>query len=284
MAKEFFKDLPNTTTPLTASRLNGLLDGEEAMGNLVVDSIRSKNMFDKSNIARGLTYSSTGTTTNLTNSFVQYVYIPVKPNTQYTIGTQTNYTSETDYRLQILEYNSSKTFIQRNNLLSRTSTITTTANTYFVRIGASTITKNELQFEEGASLTTYAPYQNLTGITDIYTTFENQIGWWASKPLYRKTIGFTTTSTAYSMASFDPGISNADIVMIDASHSYITDTANNGIIYMANSIRPASDSGVSSNISSWFRVGDTKRINYVVGSLLTNKPAILTIEYTKTTD
>ena len=45
MAREFFKNLPNTSTPLTAERLNGLLDGEEAMGNLVVDSIRSKNIF-----------------------------------------------------------------------------------------------------------------------------------------------------------------------------------------------------------------------------------------------
>ena len=45
MAKQFFKDLPNTTTPLTATRLNGLLDGEEALGNLVVDSIRSKKLY-----------------------------------------------------------------------------------------------------------------------------------------------------------------------------------------------------------------------------------------------
>ena len=46
MAREFFKNLPNTTTPLTAPRLNGLLDGDEAMGNIVVDSIRGKNLFN----------------------------------------------------------------------------------------------------------------------------------------------------------------------------------------------------------------------------------------------
>ena len=46
MAREFFKNLPNTTTPLSASRINGLLDGDEAMGNVVVDSIRGKNLLN----------------------------------------------------------------------------------------------------------------------------------------------------------------------------------------------------------------------------------------------
>lgn len=53
MAKEYFKNLPDTSTPLTATRFNGLLDGEEPMGNLVVGSIRAKNMFDKSTIVAG---------------------------------------------------------------------------------------------------------------------------------------------------------------------------------------------------------------------------------------
>lgn len=47
MAKQFFKDLPDTSTPLNASRLNGLLDGDEALGNIVIDSISSKNFFNK---------------------------------------------------------------------------------------------------------------------------------------------------------------------------------------------------------------------------------------------
>lgn len=50
MAREFFKDLPDTTTPVEADRLNGLLDGEEAMGNILVDSVTSKNLLDPSYI------------------------------------------------------------------------------------------------------------------------------------------------------------------------------------------------------------------------------------------
>ena len=62
MAREFFKNLPNTTTPLTAPRLNGLLDGDEPMGNIVVDSIKGKNMFDESQLlnATGWSVNSSG--------------------------------------------------------------------------------------------------------------------------------------------------------------------------------------------------------------------------------
>lgn len=46
MAKEFFKNLPDTSTPLNASRLNGLLNGNEAMGNIVVGDVKCKNLFN----------------------------------------------------------------------------------------------------------------------------------------------------------------------------------------------------------------------------------------------
>lgn len=175
---------------------------------VVVDSIRSKNMFDKGDITTGLTYTNTGTTIGLTETFVQYTYIPVKPNTKYTIGTTTDYTSETNYRLQILEYNSSKTFIKRNQGLRRTYTITTTANTYFVRLGASTITKDQLQFEESDTQTTYAPYQNLTG-QEIYSTGETVIGTWIDgKTLYRKVVSDTVSTTNGTWKDFNPFSSN----------------------------------------------------------------------------
>lgn len=44
MAKEFFKNLPDTTTPLNAQRMNNFLNGEEAMGSIVVDDITCKNL------------------------------------------------------------------------------------------------------------------------------------------------------------------------------------------------------------------------------------------------
>lgn len=43
MASNFFKNLPDTTTPLTASRLNGLLDGDEAMGSVLMQNLTVQN-------------------------------------------------------------------------------------------------------------------------------------------------------------------------------------------------------------------------------------------------
>lgn len=39
MAKEFFKALPDTSTPLSPERLNGLLNGNEAMGSIAVEDL-----------------------------------------------------------------------------------------------------------------------------------------------------------------------------------------------------------------------------------------------------
>lgn len=95
MAKEFFKDLPNTTTPLTSARINGLLDGEEAMGNIVVDSIRSKNLLsfeNWQNTANNITFKSedgkitiTGTYGSQTN-FYRSCNLDLKAGTTYVIS------------------------------------------------------------------------------------------------------------------------------------------------------------------------------------------------------
>ena len=127
------------------------------------DSIKKstgKNLFDKTVITSGLTYTSTGTTTQLNNAFIQEIYIPVLSSTNYTISTTTNYSSTTDYRLQILEYDENKTFIRRNqggSSVGNSYSITTGSTTKYVRLGASTVTLDELQFEQG-SKTSYEPY------------------------------------------------------------------------------------------------------------------------------
>lgn len=160
MAKEFFKDLPDTTTPLTATRLNGLLDGEEVIGNIVVDSIRTKNMFDKNSVTNGYFYTSTGGTSTDTETFIQNAYIEVKPNTSYTFSA-----SSGDY-FRFCEYDSNKTFIQRqiaSDASSNTKTYTTSSTTNYVRVSCNITNLSSLQLEEGSTATTYTPYQNLEG-------------------------------------------------------------------------------------------------------------------------
>ena len=166
MAKEFFKDLPNTTTPLTASRLNGLLDGEEALGNLVVDSIRSKNMFDKYNIMLNTALDSTTGTTVTNNARITSSYIEVKPNTSYIFS---NVNDLTTNGKALCFYNSSKTFISGTELsLLSVGIFTTPASAKYIRFGyVNTGNYSDLQLEEGISATTYLPHQSLDNETII---------------------------------------------------------------------------------------------------------------------
>lgn len=117
------------------------------------------NLFDKTaNITRGYTYTSTGGTTQLINSFVQEKYLEVESSKDYILSTTNSYTSETDYRLVICEYDSSKNFIKRNLGATQYYKITTSATTKYVRLCASTVTIDELKFEHGSIATPYSPY------------------------------------------------------------------------------------------------------------------------------
>lgn len=130
--------------------------------NVVVGSIRTKNMFNESVVSTVKTFNSSGDIIPLTEGFVQEIYIPVKSSTEYTLSTNGDYTGTTNYRLIFCEYNASKGFIQRDIALSGTSyTITTTANTKYIRIGGNTVFIDALQLEEGDTATAYSPYQNL---------------------------------------------------------------------------------------------------------------------------
>lgn len=128
--------------------------------------IVGKNLFDKtSQISNGYSYSSTGSKDVLATSSVQESYIPVLPSTTYTLHTDATSSQTTNFRVFICEYNSGKGFIQRDvpaQTTSNTNTITTTANTYFVRLCFSTVGIDTLQFEKSASPTTYTPYSKQT--------------------------------------------------------------------------------------------------------------------------
>lgn len=80
MSKEFFKNLPNTSTPLNASRLNGLLNGSESMGSIVVEDVKCKNLISVGNAKK-----SSNATLNLDNSNEQ-----IKLNGTSTIETNIN--------------------------------------------------------------------------------------------------------------------------------------------------------------------------------------------------
>lgn len=167
MAKEFFKDLPNTTTPLSSARLNGLLDGGEPMGNIAVDSIRSKNMI-KGWFIGGL-LSTTGAEDNMSTSrrtgFIEVDYTKVST---YKVSGMPEAT--TGIRHFICAYNANKQFLGRTggntgtheNLTSTVYTNGTAQGTgaiKYLRVnlysGADDSSTATVQLEEGGNSTTF---------------------------------------------------------------------------------------------------------------------------------
>lgn len=157
-----------------------MLTGGAVAGNMVVESIRTKNMFDKNSVLVGQllkTYGNGGTEANA--DWNSSYYITVEPNTTYTYttvnpGTTTN-------QIIINQYNGT-TFVtgsQYNQTGGGTFsyTFTTGSTTTNVRLGYRNANNYQnIQLEEGSSATDYTPYQalNITqeeySLTLVYTS------------------------------------------------------------------------------------------------------------------
>lgn len=154
-----WEDLPSTNTPRNATNLNNMdagikenndmLTGASPAGNMIVDSIRSKNMFNKNTATRGYYISDTGVITSFSDVFYSD-FIPVKPNTRYSVS------GKTDWQVTAL-YDNNKTFISRIN----DTDLITTSNTYYIRTLGLIANINDIQVEKGSVVTPYSPYQNL---------------------------------------------------------------------------------------------------------------------------
>ena len=173
MAREFFKDLPNTTTPLTASRLNGLLNGDEALGSIVVDDVSCKNIFDWSVGGDAGQYLKNDGTTAYSGDnlrFTDYIKIDATKS-NLTISGMTN----TLQNPAICFYDSNKTFISGQALgggLTKTVSIPSTA--VYIRCSYRNINP-ETMIEYGTTATEYAEYKNFDStiekinVTSSYT-------------------------------------------------------------------------------------------------------------------
>ncbi len=121
------------------------------------------------------------------------------------------------------------------------------------------------------------------GSSDIeYSTEEKKIGTWIDgKPLYQKTLSFTTgNSDAY--LNYVTDIENPDMMCVDLSSSfYIAGTSIiNAIPYFG-----TLGGGDSNSFSILCNNIDNKlRIDYRIGSSAYSKAATVTVRYTKSTD
>lgn len=165
MAKEFFKNLPDTSTPLTAERLNGLLDGEESMGSIIVENIKCKNMINKNTFTLSYTYGSDGVWTfNDKNAISDY--IEIENNKPYTISSITSPTA-----IVVHYFNSSKQWQERAIYQNVNEIhITNTSDYPYIRISfnyddTTTVTQSiidsmQFQVEEGEVVTKYVEHED----------------------------------------------------------------------------------------------------------------------------
>ena len=311
MAKEFFKDLPNTTTPLTADRLNGLLDGEEAMGNLVVDSIRSSNLFNYT--MTPVYYANTSVSLISPNgikviaggsgaTYSTAIYKVL--NTGDYLGQTITLTCDVSVgtgapRIAMGTCDSAggnrsmlvSKDISSNGRHSITATMpsstTSTSKYLYVAFNVSRGTAptsgnycdfTNIQLNTGED-TTYTPYQNLSGM-ETYSTNEQVVGTWIDgKPIYRKVISYTNSSTI-------GGVGQVTNISVPHGISNLGTTIN--LKLLIGGIYPApylDGDGTKITKATWIsRLDNTNVIFRIMNDTWSARTSYLILEYTKTTD
>lgn len=171
--------------------------GNVYLGDITVQSVKSKNMFNANNLKACFYDNNNDIIPN--NNWRITTLIPVKPNKKYTLSRSNSGNGQ----FLFAEYDSSKTFITKNSdtfsdLSSKT--YTTGSTTYYVIVGYNTAyTNNDVQFEYGTLRTTYTPFEEIENANN-YCEDEIVIGTWIDgKPIYRKCFTSDTYSTTYSI-------------------------------------------------------------------------------------
>ncbi|MBB6218648.1 hypothetical protein HNQ80_004822 [Anaerosolibacter carboniphilus] len=144
--------------------------------NPVIDIVQGKNLFDKSNILRGKQLNTAGALIDVAEDFTSSDYIPVKPNTTYTLS------SSIAGVMRFGQYDDNKNWIVRNATSSASVyQFTTGPTTKHAKISANLTMLESLQLEEGTVATTYEPFR---GTKTIVPTMLGKIGSYVDKLKY----------------------------------------------------------------------------------------------------
>ena len=151
MAREFFKNLPDTTTPLNAQRMNAFLNGEEAMGSIVVDDIKSKNIFNKNDVKKNcFVYINTGEEIYSSEDCVSN-FIDVSNIGQFIGGIER-------YGMGGCFYDSSKKYISGFSGSELHNGLNTPSNAKYVRFNCAYVDIDTYQVEKGNQISPFTPY------------------------------------------------------------------------------------------------------------------------------
>lgn len=216
-----WEDLPSTATPRNAANLNNMdkgiktnddkLEGNTPMGNIVVDSIKSKNMFNVEtcvggNLDNGVvvggeavvinsTNAQTGTIVYTSNQAWRGVvsdYIEVNEGEQYIL----NFTRSTTSILTFAVYfNSSKQVIGNAEEISYQTPMTIPTSVKYIRFIlepnttiSEQITLSNIQLEKGNTATNFCPHQiiNYEDTGWIDANLSSNVSNFYLRPKYRK--------------------------------------------------------------------------------------------------
>lgn len=243
MQKINFQNLPSTTTPINATNLNAIqsnaedaindlsnyVDGTNTMGNIIVESISTKNMFNSDSpsvIHSGMTWTGSGKSHYLTSTISfgggMRWYFEAKAGEKYTFSYKQR--NNNNIYLYIREKQtpdwSGTTLKSIVNDGTGTSYSFTIVNDCYLEITFQTgaavtnVLFEELQLERGLTKTNYTPYQELNN-HEYYTTGEQAIGTWIDgKTLYRRCFEIPQT-TISSSSTTAIGIPTGNVNMVN---------------------------------------------------------------------
>ena len=119
---------------------------------------------------------------------------------------------------------------------------------------------------------------------DTYSTNETIVGKWINgKPIYRKTVEFSTSTLSAGENYVSHGLQNIELLMVNKDWSFLVDTHDGITVWQfGNSVN--SNASALSAYSCNIVWTSTSTISIYIGSGLSPKKLIITFEYTKTTD
>lgn len=125
-------------------------------GRIIVEDIRSKNMFNKNCVKQNWYLNYQDGKTEVWDSNMAYTteFVDVEPNMSYTMS------CDASTIFNIYEYDANKNFIQhkQQNNENNSFTITTSQNTKFIRMSCGKIRIEKIQFEQNSKATEYSKH------------------------------------------------------------------------------------------------------------------------------
>ena len=170
------------------------------------NDFKCKNMFNYNSSKFGYVLGGSGAE-SASSGFLISDYIPVTPNTIYTISRVFNNVSGAENTMRIGYYQQNKTFIDRPASSDNPYTITTPSNCYYVRLSyqyqsQGQTSNDKVQLEVG-SATPYTPYK----------AFATEYKW---DIIQQQDVAFSNDSQAFNI----PNISKYDRIRVAVNNSY----------------------------------------------------------------